>query len=241
MPASCPPITTSPSAGRTSCEAAVAWPSKGRTSPGSRGIVWRPRRPTSSWCPSKAGWRASARPRSLRRSSASARPAASRTRPWRGWCPTIRPGVTEASVALDLEWAMRTHGADALAFDVAVPGRGPGGPAARVSWRADRRGGPRAAVRLRRAGGGVPQRHDADAVRGRARGRRPRAVPPRRRGARRRPSGSWRTRRRRGERPVRPGRRRGGPRRHRGGRPRRPLRARARPRHRPGHPRGCRR
>jgi Xaa-Pro aminopeptidase len=34
--------------------------------------------------------------------------------------PTIRPGVTEASVALDLEWAMRTHGADALAFDVAV-------------------------------------------------------------------------------------------------------------------------
>lgn len=34
--------------------------------------------------------------------------------------PAIRPGVTEASVALDLEWAMRTHGADALAFDVAV-------------------------------------------------------------------------------------------------------------------------
>jgi Xaa-Pro aminopeptidase len=34
--------------------------------------------------------------------------------------PSIRPGVTEASLALDLEWAMRTHGADALAFDVAV-------------------------------------------------------------------------------------------------------------------------
>lgn len=34
--------------------------------------------------------------------------------------PSIHTGVTEASVALDLEWAMRTHGADALAFDVAV-------------------------------------------------------------------------------------------------------------------------
>ena len=34
--------------------------------------------------------------------------------------PTIRPGMTEAQVALDLEWGMRTNGADALAFDVAV-------------------------------------------------------------------------------------------------------------------------
>ncbi|MFI5262610.1 MAG: M24 family metallopeptidase [Candidatus Limnocylindrales bacterium] len=34
--------------------------------------------------------------------------------------PAIRPGVTEAQLALDLEWAMRTGGADALAFDVAV-------------------------------------------------------------------------------------------------------------------------
>jgi len=33
--------------------------------------------------------------------------------------PAIRPGVTEAELALALEWEMRTHGAEALAFDVA--------------------------------------------------------------------------------------------------------------------------
>lgn len=33
--------------------------------------------------------------------------------------PSIRPGVTEKELALDLEWAMRTGGAEALAFDVA--------------------------------------------------------------------------------------------------------------------------
>lgn len=33
--------------------------------------------------------------------------------------PTIRPGVTEHELALALEWEMRTHGAEALAFDVA--------------------------------------------------------------------------------------------------------------------------
>ncbi len=33
--------------------------------------------------------------------------------------PAIRPGVTERQLALDLEWAMRTGGAEALAFDVA--------------------------------------------------------------------------------------------------------------------------
>jgi len=33
--------------------------------------------------------------------------------------PSIRPGVTEASLALELEWLMRTNGAEALAFDVA--------------------------------------------------------------------------------------------------------------------------
>jgi len=32
--------------------------------------------------------------------------------------PAIRPGVTEAELALDLEWRMRTGGAEALAFDV---------------------------------------------------------------------------------------------------------------------------
>jgi len=33
--------------------------------------------------------------------------------------PEIRPGVTEAALALRLEWLMRTGGAEALAFDVA--------------------------------------------------------------------------------------------------------------------------
>ena len=33
--------------------------------------------------------------------------------------PEIEPGVTEATLALQLEWLMRTHGAEALAFDVA--------------------------------------------------------------------------------------------------------------------------
>ncbi len=34
--------------------------------------------------------------------------------------PSIKPGVTEHDLALQLEWEMRTHGAEALAFDVAV-------------------------------------------------------------------------------------------------------------------------
>ena len=34
--------------------------------------------------------------------------------------PSIRAGVTEEELALQLEWEMRTHGAEALAFDVAV-------------------------------------------------------------------------------------------------------------------------
>ena len=34
--------------------------------------------------------------------------------------PSIRPGATEAELALGLEWEMRTNGAEALAFDVAV-------------------------------------------------------------------------------------------------------------------------
>jgi Xaa-Pro aminopeptidase len=33
--------------------------------------------------------------------------------------PAIRPGVTEQELALSLEWAMRTGGAEALAFDIA--------------------------------------------------------------------------------------------------------------------------
>jgi Xaa-Pro aminopeptidase/Xaa-Pro dipeptidase len=39
-----------------------------------------------------------------------------------GLLPAIRPGVTEATLALDLEWRMRTGGAEALAFDVACLG-----------------------------------------------------------------------------------------------------------------------
>ncbi|HTC85851.1 MAG TPA: Xaa-Pro peptidase family protein [Candidatus Acidoferrum sp.] len=34
--------------------------------------------------------------------------------------PSIRPGRTERELAMELEWAMRTGGAEALAFDVAV-------------------------------------------------------------------------------------------------------------------------
>ena len=49
--------------------------------------------------------------------------------------PQIRPGVTEAELALALEWEMRTNGAEALAFDVtcltgpnaALPHGAPGG------------------------------------------------------------------------------------------------------------------
>lgn len=36
-----------------------------------------------------------------------------------GLLPSIRPGVSERELALDLEWAIRTGGAEALAFDVA--------------------------------------------------------------------------------------------------------------------------
>jgi Xaa-Pro aminopeptidase len=36
-----------------------------------------------------------------------------------GLLPAIRPGLTEADLALQLEWSMRTGGAEALAFDVA--------------------------------------------------------------------------------------------------------------------------
>ena len=71
---------------------------------------------------------------------------------------------------------MRTHGAEALAFDVAVPGRAARGAAARLARRRDRStAGRGAAVRLRGTGLRLPLGHDPDAVRGRADGARPRA------------------------------------------------------------------
>ena len=56
--------------------------------------------------------------------------------------PEIRPGVTERELALDLEWLMRTGGAEALAFDVACL---PGPEAALPHGVAGRPAGPRAA------------------------------------------------------------------------------------------------
>ena len=47
--------------------------------------------------------------------------------------PSIRPGATERQLALDLEWRMRTGGADAIAFDADLPRRPERGPAARVA------------------------------------------------------------------------------------------------------------
>ena len=83
--------------------------------------------------------------------------------------PSIRPGVTEIDLALDLEWRMRTGGADRLAFDVAClsgaeaalphgsPRRAPSNPV-------------RCPVRLG-PGRGLPQRHDTNARRGEPRDR----------------------------------------------------------------------
>ena len=82
--------------------------------------------------------------------------------------PEIRPGVTEAELALRLEWLMRTGGAEALAFDVACLA----GPEAALPHGApgDRPvlDGPGPPVRLRGAGRRLPERHDADPVRRRA-------------------------------------------------------------------------
>ena len=66
------------------------------------------------------GWveedRASKEPAELERIAAACAVA---DRALAGLLPAIRPGVTERELALDLEWRMRTGGADALAFDVA--------------------------------------------------------------------------------------------------------------------------
>ena len=92
---------------------------------------------------------------------------------WRRSCR--RSGRDDGGRArLRLEWLMRTGGAEALAFDVACLA-GPeaalphGSPGERPIL-----GGRRPPVRLRRPGRGLPERHDADAVRRRAVGARPR-------------------------------------------------------------------
>jgi len=51
-----------------------------------------------------------------------ARASAIADRALAGLLPRIRAGVTERELALDLEWLMRTNGAEALAFDVACLG-----------------------------------------------------------------------------------------------------------------------
>ena len=140
------------------------------------GSGWPPRRPTSSSSRPTAGSRRCGPSRRPTRSSGSRRPARWRTGRWRRCCPRSGPGVTEHDLALRLEWLMRTGGAEALAFDVACLA-GPeaalphGSPGDRPVL--DRRG---AAVRLRGPGRGLPQRHDADAVRRRADGARPGGV-----------------------------------------------------------------
>ena len=85
------------------------------------------------------------------------------------------PGVTEHDLALELEWLMRTGGAEAVAFDAAcLAGRRRRCRTVRPAiGRPDGRGAP---VRLRGAGRRLSQRHDADAVRRRADRARPRRV-----------------------------------------------------------------
>ncbi len=66
------------------------------------------------------GWietdRATKEPAELERISAAAAVA---DRALAALLPSIRPGATEGSLALEIEWLMRTGGAEALAFDVA--------------------------------------------------------------------------------------------------------------------------
>ena len=73
----------------------------------------------SSSCLSKAGSRRTARPRSLPRSNGSRAACAVADRALAALLPEIQPGLTEADIALRLEWRIRTGGAEALAFDVA--------------------------------------------------------------------------------------------------------------------------
>ena len=82
------------------------------------------RRPTSSSCRSTAGSRRCARQDARARSSGSPPPVPSPTARSPRSCRDPA-GVTEHDLALRLEWLMRTGGAEALAFDVAVPRRRP--------------------------------------------------------------------------------------------------------------------
>ena len=148
---------------------------RGRLRPaGDLGSGSRRRPRTSSWSRSRAGSRRTAprkEPAELERVAAACAVA---DRALATLLPEIRPGVTEHELALRLEWLMRTGGAEALAFDVACLA-GPeaalphGSPGERPVL--DRRG---PALRLRRAGRRLSQRHDADAVRRRAGGAGPR-------------------------------------------------------------------
>ena len=80
-------------------------------------------------------------------------------------CPRSARASPNPTLALRLEWLIRTGGAEALAFDVACLS---GPEAALPHGSPGDRPGPRRqrpAVRLRRPGRRLPQRHDPDAVR----------------------------------------------------------------------------
>ena len=81
--------------------------------------------------------------------------------------PEIRPGVTEAELALRLEWLMRTGGRRGARVRRRLPRRPGGGAAARLPGDRPVRRRPGPAVRLRGAGRRLSKRHDEDPVRGR--------------------------------------------------------------------------
>ena len=147
------------------------WPDRGRgrlrqpvdvAAPG-RGCAGR-----RAACPPRAGSSRCARSRSQSEIERIAAACAVADAALERLLPEIKPGMTEAELALRLEWEMRTNGAEALAFDVACLS-GPraalphGSPGAREIRQ--RRG---TAVRFRRAGGRLSLGHDAHAVRRRA-------------------------------------------------------------------------
>ena len=67
-----------------------------------------------------------------------------------GLLPSVRPGATEHELALDLEWRMRTGGAEAIAFDPTCLVGPNAAAAARVAVRRGRADRPGRPVRLRR-------------------------------------------------------------------------------------------